>query len=224
MQGGGHTLVDDGKGTRLAEPNITQGNPALAAYKPEDWVRSIRHGVAPGGRVLRLMPSEDYNRLTDDDRAAVVAYARQFPPLEGNPHGIIELPLIARVMYGFGAIPEAVEKIDHRLPPSPPLAEGPTALYGSYVAQMCLGCHGAKLEGGKILGAPPDWPAAARLAPGTDSVMPRYADKAAFLSMLKSGKRADGSAIAVMPFEALAKLSENDATALHAYLTSLAPR
>lgn len=58
-------------------------------------MRSIRHGLAPSGRPLRLMPSEDYNRLTDDDLAAVVAWVRQLPPASGNLRPTIELPLPA---------------------------------------------------------------------------------------------------------------------------------
>jgi len=218
--GGGRTLVDDGQGTRLAGPNITQGNPEMAAYTEVDWVRSIRHGVAPSGRPLRLMPSEDYNRLTDDDLAALVAHVRQLPPASGNRKGTIELPLPARVLYGFGAIPEAFEKIDHGLPPNQPVSEGPSVVHGAYVAQMCLGCHGPKLAGGRIPGGPPDWPPAARLAPGEGSVMPRYADDVAFKQMLKTGKRPDGTPIAVMPFESLAQMSDTDATALFLYLKS----
>ena len=222
--GAGATVVDDGKGTRLAGPNITSGNPRLSTYKEIDWVRSIRHGVTPTGRVLRLMPSEDYNRLTNDDLAAIVAYVRQLAPQSGRLQGTVELPLPARVIYGFGGIPEAYEKIDHALPPSQPLPQAVTAEYGAYVAQMCLGCHGPKLEGGKIAGVPPEWPAAARLAPGEGSVMPRYANAAAFMAMLKSGKRADGTAIAVMPFGSLSKLSDGDASALFVYLSSLGRR
>jgi cytochrome c553 len=86
---------------------------------------------------------------------------------------------------------------------------------------MCLGCHGAKLEGGKIPGGPPDWPASARLVPGEGNAMARYRDAEVFLRMLKSGKNPDGRALAVMPFEALSKLSDTDARALHLYLTQL---
>lgn len=220
--GGGRTLVDDGKGTHLAGPNITAGNPDIAAYRELDWVRSIRHGVAPSGRPLRLMPSEDYNRLSDDDLASVVTYLRQLPAASGNRRGTIELPLPARVMYGFGRIPEAYEKIDHRLPPNTAQTEAPTAAYGAYVAQMCKGCHGAGLAGGPILGAPPDWPPAARLAAGEGSVMSRYPDAAAFTKMLRTGKRPDGTAIAVMPFGPLGKMNDAEATALFLYLKGLA--
>lgn len=219
--GGGRTLVDDGKGTRLAGHNITRGNPALAAYTEVDWVRSIRHGVAPSGRPLRLMPSEDYNRLTDDDLAALVAWVRQLPPAGGNLRPTIELPLPARVLYGFGAIPEAYEKIDHKRPPSQPVPEGTGADYGAYVAQMCMGCHGHDLAGGRIPGGPPDWPPAARLRAGEGSVMPRYADAAAFTKMLRTGKRPDGTPIAVMPFGSLAQMSDTEAAALFNYLKGL---
>jgi cytochrome c553 len=85
-----------------------------------------------------------------------------------------------------------------------------------------MGCHGPKLEGGKVPGGAPDWPPAARLAAGHGSVMSdRYAEADAFLKMLRSGTRPDGSAIAVMPFETLSKLSDTDARALHLYLASL---
>lgn len=221
--GGGATLVDDGKGLKLAGPNITKGNPRVAAYQPIDWVRSIRHGVGSDRRVLRLMPSEDYNRLTDQDLASIVAHVRQLAAQSGNEAGTIEFPLPGRVLYGLGGIPEAATKIDHSLPPATPVAEGVTFEHGHYVAQMCAGCHGAGLQGGKIPGSPPDWPPAARLAPGSDSVMPAYGSGDAFVAMMRSGKRADGSAIAVMPFESLKTMNDTDLRALHLYLTQLKP-
>jgi len=125
------------------------------------------------------------------------------------------------VMYGLGQIPEAVTKIDHSLPSAKPVPEGVTLDHGRYVAQMCAGCHGMKLQGGKIAGAPPDWPAAARLAPGEGSVMPRYKDAEAFMAMMRSGKRADGTAIAVMPFPSLKTMNDTDLRALHLYLAQL---
>jgi mono/diheme cytochrome c family protein len=222
--GGGATLVDDGHGLKLAGSNITSGNPRVAAYQPVDWVRSIRHGVGVDGRALRVMPSEDYNRLTDEDLGSIVAYVRQLPPQQGQEQGTIDLPLPARVLYGFGAIPEAVTKIDHALPPAKPVSEGVTLEHGQYVAQMCKGCHGANLQGGKIPGAPPDWPAAARLAPGPGNAMSRYASVEPFIAMIRSGKRADGSAIAVMPFSSLRALNDTDLRAMYLFLTKPAAR
>ena len=48
--------------------------------------------------------------------------------------------------------------------------------------------------------------------------MPRYKDVEAFVTMMRSGKRTDGSAIAVMPFASLKTMSDTDLHALHLYL------
>jgi len=220
-QGGGRVFVDDGKGLRIAGPHIAPGpGSVVAGYTEADWVRAIRHGVNRQGQPLMVMPSEDYNRFTDEDLAALVAYIRHMPPTDGGK-AVVDMPLPVRVAYGFGLMQDAAAKIDHTRPPEKPVADGVTKQHGAYVANMCLGCHGAALAGGRIPGGPPDWPAAARLSPGEGSVMPRYASADAFAAMFKSGKRPDGSAIQVMPFESLSKMSDVDVRALHLYLRSL---
>lgn len=222
--GAGREFVNDGKGLRLAGPNISPGpGNVVAKYSPEDWVRTVRHGIKPDGRPVFLMPSEDFNRFTDADLGALVAYVRSLPPATGGA-AVLELSLPVKLMYGFGAMQDAAQKIDHSLPVAQPVAEGVTAAHGAYVANMCIGCHGAGLSGGKIPGTPPDWPPAANLTPGEGSVMPRYANAGQFVAMLRSGQRPDGSTVAVMPFASLRELSDVDAQALHAYLTTLPPR
>jgi len=221
--GSGGVVVDDGKSMLIRAPNLTAGPGGVTAgYRPVDWVRYIRHGVKPNGRPALIMPSEEYARFTDADLAAVVAYIRQLPPKAGEA-ATIRLPLPVRVLYGAGLFKDASEKIDHRLPPAQPVAEGVTAAHGAYVANGCTGCHRADLSGGKIAGAPPEWPAAARLAPGEGSVMSRYPDAAAFAAMLKTGKRPDGSAVStVMPFVSLRELNDVDVRALYLHLTTMA--
>jgi mono/diheme cytochrome c family protein len=220
--GGGRMFVDNGD-LRIAGPNITAGG-VTAKYQPADWERTIRHGVKPDGRPIMIMPSEDYNRFTDQDLAALVAYVRKLAPQKGG-EAIVQLPPPVRIFYGFGMIKDAAAKIDHSLPPAQPVEAGVNAKHGAYVANMCIGCHGEHLSGGKIPGGPPDWPAAANLTPGEKSVMKeRYKDSATFIAMLRSGKRPDGTPIAVMPFESLGKLNDVDAQALHAYLLTVKPR
>ncbi|MFN4118563.1 c-type cytochrome [Acidovorax sp.] len=218
-EGTGREFVNDGKGTRLAGPNITAAG-VVARYQPEDWNSAIRHGVKPNGRPLLVMPSQDYNRLTNDDLNALVSYIRQLPARPGLQEAVVELPRPAWVLYGLGAIPDAAARIDHQLAPSRPVPAGVTVANGRYVANMCIGCHGADLAGGKIPGGPPDWPAASDIRPGTASAMARYASRADFIAMLRSGKRPDGSPIQVMPFESLGQLSDVDAQALHLFLTT----
>ncbi|MDP3797350.1 MAG: c-type cytochrome [Polaromonas sp.] len=220
--GGGRDFVNDGKGTRIAGPNITPGG-VVAGYKPEDWVRTIRHGVKPDGRPALIMPSEDYNRFTNEDLAALVAHVRSLPP-QSPRAAVVELPLPAWVLYGFDAIPDAAQRIDHSLPSSTPVAAAVTVQHGAYVANMCIGCHGGKLSGGKIPGGPPDWPAAANITPGEGSAMGRYKDAAQFMDMMRSGKRPDGSAIQVMPFGSLSAMNDVDTQALYVYLRTVPAR
>jgi hypothetical protein len=78
-------------------------------------------------------------------------------PASTGTGAVLELPLPVRALYGFGAIQDAAAKIDHALPPQQPVAEGVSVEHGKYVANMCPGCHGAKLEGGKIPSGPRDW-------------------------------------------------------------------
>ncbi len=220
--GAGRTFVNDGKGTHIAGPNITPAG-VVARYQPVDWVRTIRHGVKPGGRPALIMPSEDYNRLTDVDLAALVAHVRSLAPVQGGK-AVIELPLPAWVLYGFDKIPDAAQRIDHALAPSQPVAAAVSVEHGAYVGAMCIGCHGKGLSGGTIPGGPPDWPPAANITPGEGSVMGRYQDADALVAMFRSGKRPDGTAIPVMPFESLAKMDETDIRALHAFLKTVPAR
>jgi mono/diheme cytochrome c family protein len=224
LDGAGRLFVNDGE-LRLAGPNISPGpGNVVSHYKAEDWERLIRHGVKPDGRPAMIMPADDYNRLTDDDLAAVVAYVRHMAPAEGQG-AVLALPVPLRALYGVGAIKDAAERIDHQLPPQVPVPEGINASHGRYVANMCIGCHGPTLSGGAIPGAPPSWPQAANLTPGEGSAMPRYASADAFVAMLHSARRPDGSAVSsVMPFEALGRLSDTDARAVYAYLQTVPPK
>jgi len=219
--GAGREFINDRKGLRMAGPNITPGDGnVVARYTPEDWVRTLRHGIKPDGRPLFIMPSEDYNRFTDADLGALVAYVRSLPAAKGGA-AVLELSLPVKLLYGFGVMQDSAQKIDHSLPPAQAVEEGVTAAHGAYVANMCIGCHGPGLSGGKIPGTPPDWAPAANLTPGKGSVMTRYQDTDQFVAMLRSGKRPDGTAVTVMPFESLRQLNDVDVQALHAYLKTV---
>ena len=217
--GAGKDVINDGKGLHIHAPNITPApGSVVAAYTALDWTRTIRHGVKPDGRPTIVMPSEDYARFTDDDVAAVVAYVRQLPPATGLG-AEIAFPLPVKALYAAGLVMDAAERIDHTLAPAQAVPEAVSVAHGAYVANTCIGCHGATLSGGKIPGAPPDWPAAANLTPGSGSAMARYPTADSFIAMLRSGKRPDGSAVStVMPFAGLKALNDTDAQALYLHL------
>lgn len=220
--GTGRMFVDDPGGMKIKGPAIHSGAGSVTAgYTPQDWDRIVRHGVKRNGHPAMVMPSEDYNRFTDADLAALVSYVRALPG-RGGGAAIVEMPLPVRVLYGAGLIEDAAARIDHTLPVQPPVPEGATVEYGRYVANTCLGCHGPQLAGGRVPGGPPDWPPAARLnSKGSDSAMARYPNADAFVAMFRSGKRADGSAVRVMPFESFSKMSDVDLRALYRYLRTL---
>src|SRR5690606_33723314 len=66
--GAGRVSIDDPCRHPIEGPRLTGAlGSGVVHYQPADWVRSIRHGVAPDGRALMVMPGEDYIRFTDDD-------------------------------------------------------------------------------------------------------------------------------------------------------------
>lgn len=224
IDGAGKDVVNDGQGMHIHAPNITPGEGSVVTgYRPADWVRTLRHGVKPDGRPAIVMPSEDYARMTDADLAAMVAYLRQMPPVAGTA-AVLELPPLVKTLYATGVMHDAAEIIDHGLAPSVPVPEAVTAAHGAYVVNSCIGCHGATLSGGKIPGAPPEWPAAANLTPGEGSAMAHYPTPEAFAQMLKTGRRPDGTVVsAVMPFLSLKELNDTDVRAMYLHLKELAP-
>jgi mono/diheme cytochrome c family protein len=223
--GRGIAFIDSREGLYVKSPNITSGKGGVVSdYNEGDWVRAIRHGVNPKGHALFAMPSEDYNRMSDNDFAALIAYVRALPPVAGES-AVIRMPMLVKALYGLGVVQDASEKIDHRKAPAQPIAAAASAEYGAYVANMCIGCHGASFGGGSIPGAPPDWPAAANLTPGEGGAMARYDSAGKFVAMMRTGKRPDGTDVSpVMPFMSLRNVNDTDLQALYAYLKTLPPR
>jgi mono/diheme cytochrome c family protein len=221
--GAGRAFIDEPDGSfYVRSPNITPAG-VVTKYTELDWVRAIRHGVNPQGRPLFIMPSEDYNRFTDQDVSALIAYARSLPAVSGG-RAELRVPLPVKALYAVGVVKDSAEKIDHSLPPATPVPEGVTPEHGKYVANLCIGCHGEGLSGGKIPGGPPDWPAASNLTPGQGTVMLIYDSADKMKAMFRSGKRPGGSAVAVMPFDTLREINDTDVAALYAYLKQLPPR
>jgi hypothetical protein len=54
--------------------------------------------------------------------------------------------------------------------------------------------------------------------------MTRYGSAEQFRQMMRSGKRADGSPIAVMPFESLRAMSDAELDAVFGFLKTLQPK
>src|SRR6187549_3169648 len=156
----GNTVVDQPIIGRLAGPNLTLGGRG-AELEPRDWERAVRHGVRRDGSPLLFMPAAEFTTLTDEDLAAIIAYARSVPNVRHAAPTSYAGPLL-RTMYVANKVRIlSAEDIDHARPHEKRLLAEPTASYGKYLATGCTGCHGDGFSGGKIPGAPPEWGPAA---------------------------------------------------------------
>ncbi|MBC8075167.1 MAG: cytochrome c, partial [Chloroflexales bacterium] len=71
---GGHTVIDVPP-ILLVAPNLTSGAGGIATrYSDADWARAIGHGVRPDGTPLQIMPSQNFQQLSDADLGAIIAY------------------------------------------------------------------------------------------------------------------------------------------------------
>ncbi|MEO6004540.1 MAG: cytochrome c [Opitutus sp.] len=219
---GGQKVIDDPLAGVLHGANLTRGAGGLPAdYSDLDYVRAIRHGVARDGRPLILMPSEEYTSMTDEDVGAVIAYLKTVPAVD-RARGPVSPGPIIRLLMLVGQIKLGADVIDHNTPRLASIAPSVSAEYGKYLATSCVGCHGETLAGGKIAGAPPDWPAAANLTPHESSRLKQWSE-AQFIQTLRTGQRPDGSPLnRVMP-AAFAQMTDMELKALWTYLSTLTP-
>ncbi len=220
---GGKLFIDAPIG-KLAGPNLTSGEGSVTrTMKDVDWVRAIRHGLAPDGRRLWVMPVDDYQHLSADEINAIVSYIKSLPPVN-NTNTPRELTLLGRILVALGQIPLfGYDRIDHTqpIPLAPP--PGLTLEYGRHMATTggCTGCHGPELAGGPIPGAPPDWPAARNITPDAQTGIGSWSE-ADFTRALREGKRPNGTAIdSVMPWKYTRQLTDLDLKALYMYVRSV---
>jgi mono/diheme cytochrome c family protein len=188
-------------------------------------VHAIRHGVAPDGRPLFIMPSSAYQRLSDPDVAAIVAYVRSVPPVDREfpPSG---LGPIARALLATGKLHGFIPafEIDHEAERPPAPASGPTAEYGEYLVHVggCPECHGPSLAGAQAPGPNPDGRPASNLTP---EGLKAY-DEAAFFRALREGIRPGGTVIdsLAMPVPLTRQMTDDEIRAVWAYLQTIPAR
>lgn len=218
---GGNTILNQPMIGRLSGPNLTLGDRG-AAMDARDWELAVRHGVRRDGTPLLFMPSHEFTVLTDEDLAAIVAYARSVSPVRQTAPSSYAGPML-RTMYAAGKIELLPAKeIDHTTPHEASLTAEPTIAYGRYLASGCIGCHGKGFSGGKIPGAPPDWGPAANITPAGIGKW----SATDFATALRLGRRPDGSAIdsTLMPIRLLRNLTDVEMAALYAYLQTVPRR
>lgn len=124
--------------------------PNLASYaRRQDaatFERALRHGIDHRGRGMYSMPSFSFMALRDDDVAALYAYLRQAPVVDG-PAPSTGMPFALRLVIAQGkddVMPAWIERapaLEHQAAPDTPLARG------EYIAMTtCNECHGFSLR------------------------------------------------------------------------------
>ncbi len=218
---GGGVMVDAFPLGRLLGPNLTRGRGSkVLAYTPADWDRAVRHGILPDGRPS-AMPSEDFQRMSDQELSDIIAYINAQPPVDSAVPASTLGPL-GKVLVATGKLPLTVTRIalhqtTHVVVPPPTEA---SVTFGAHLAATCTGCHGGNLAGGPIAGGDPSWPPAGNLTPhGLGSW--RYQD---FVQAMRQGVRPDGSKLRVpMTFmiPAARRMLDVEMEAMWLYLQSL---
>lgn len=202
----------------MSAPNLTRGRGGIGAtYTPQDWDRAIRHGVAKDGRRLVIMPSEAYNRMSDADCSALVAYLASVPPVDSTlpPRRI---GLLGGTLIGLGAFPLAADVIHHdAVGAETTPAEASTKEYGAYVVTLasCKNCHGESLAGQKGGNGPPPGPSLVAHANTWTAE--------SFRKTVRTGITPEGRSLnaAQMPWPNYANMTDVELDAVWAYIRSL---
>jgi mono/diheme cytochrome c family protein len=220
----GKVYLDDQAIGRVVAPNLTRGRGGVGAMLTDaDFVRAIRHGVDPNGRLLLLQPSDNYYYLSDADLGAIIAYVRSIAPVDSALPGT-QIRSVGRVLLSIGQLPlQPAANIDYTSsrPAAPPA--GATREYGAYLADVagCPTCHGPGLGGGSIPRAPPSIPPAANITPVGLSGW----TEADFIRSMRTGTRPDGRVLnTAMPWPYFAQMTDDELRAIWRFLQAVPGR
>lgn len=208
-------------------PDINMGpigivhGPNITGYNPAAMARLMRHGIKADNTSVTFMPVKDFNWFPDSYVDAVVSYIASLPVSKGEPTRT-QIGAFGKVMDRLNQVELDMARIvDHnQKQDAPPPA--PTKEYGKYVANLCIGCHGAGFSGGPMPGTPPDFPKPLNLTPHETGLKGwTYAefDKLMVEGIRKNGKKLDP----FMPTDATSKFNDTEKQALWAFLQSLPP-
>lgn len=221
----GGTMVDAFPIGTLLGPNLTLGTGSKTAnFQPHDWDRIVRHGVLKTG-LPAVMPSEDFQSMSDHELSDIVSYIRSLPPVDN----VVPAPTfgpLGKILAATGQLQFSAMIIPSHTAPhlvAPPESAA-SAEFGKHLASVCLGCHGPDFSGGPIKGGDPAWPPARNLTPDETGLKAWTYDQ--FVDAITKNRRPDGTALRD-PMTLMAPYGQNmtdvERQALFMYLQSLPP-
>ena len=127
-------------------PNIARLAPTMSDAQLD---HAIRQGIGHDGRAMFIMPSQQYQFLTDQEVAALIAAIRRLP-VAGKEQPPIQLGPRGRVGVALGKFPNIPTQVAaYRANPLPDLGAA-TATGRHLVQTRCSECHGADLKGREV--------------------------------------------------------------------------
>ena len=219
---GGTAFFEDASLGSIPASNLTAGKGGKGSvYTETDFVRAIRHGVKKDGTPAFVMPSKEFQYLSDEDLGAIVAYVKSVPSVDKSwpaPH----LTFMAKALAGAGVFGDAInaENIKHQdiTKVSAP-TKAATVEFGEYLVKIggCKSCHGEQLNGFK--GGEPGAPIAPNLTPG--GAWGKW-NEAQFMQTLRTGTTPDNRKLdpKFMPYEGFGQMTNEELSAIFKYLQS----
>jgi mono/diheme cytochrome c family protein len=234
---GGSVFEDADEGFRVVASNISQDKETgIGAWTDDQILRAIRDGVSHDGRLLTPpMPFLGWEKMSDDDARAIVAYLRTTPATRNTvSREGVKLPFMYKVAASLGAI--------HHKPSQN--IKGPDRAdkkaYGGYLAKIgvCWDCHSLGktgpsddeddlFAGSRMALSEPEYGKvyARNLTPDKETGLGKYSVEQ-IKQALKSGRRLDGKIMAppmslLIPH--LSTWTDEDLDSLVTYLMSLKP-
>jgi mono/diheme cytochrome c family protein len=214
----------------LRSPNITPDvETGIGRYSDGQLARMLRHGVRPNGQVA--FPIMEFQNLSDQDIVAVLSYLRSVAPVRNvvpdHDWNVLGKGLLAMVIKPAGPSGQ---------PPVQSPAPGVSIERGAYLANAvanCAGCHsprnladgsytGPRFSGGtmEVDGDPDHVFGVPNLTPDAATGHIASWSEERFLARFRAGVGHPGSH---MPWQAFARMSDDDIRSIYLYLNSLDP-
>lgn len=220
---GGRVFLENVAIGRIIAPNLTRG--AARPLTDEQWERAIRHGVGSSDRALKIMPSQEYHGMSDEEVAAMVAYARMLPPVvDSLPSSSVGL--VARALLLSGSIPMLpAQRMVHAIAHPARVEPEPTVAYGRYLSPSCSGCHGETFSGGAMPGMPPGSPKPTNITADSATGIGDWTEDD-FIRSMRTGLRPDGSDVdtVAMPITPSREMTDTELRALYRFLRTTPPK
>lgn len=208
---------------QLVCPNITPDKETGAGtWSDEAFVHALRQGVGHDGRVLfPIMPYQNFQLLSDEDLASIIAYVRSIPAVR-NPLPKTSLPPQLKAILQPLSAPKG--------PVTPDLSTPEKR--GAYLVRLgnCSTCHtpvddkqqplpGMYLAGGRTFPTPWGDITSVNLTPDASGIS--YYTPQIFIQTIRTGHVGARKLNPLMPFSFFRNMTDSDLSDILAYLRTV---